>query len=497
MRSSVVLLSFLSSVLSSPVPPTTPTDCSSSTYGNWSSWQEWEPSWLASVAPQIVCSTDDTSNPVSPLFCANCSQPTLIAFLAQKWQPYVDAVFSNIQTRLQNLTLTQSHVDTVIAALQTQFAGDLIVSIERVLYTPPVHSVLTKRHGNSTGSPLAAAYENYTYQGCITNFASKALLGSEDTNFGNLTNEKCIDYCRERGFPVAATQSGSQCFCGKDLGSTTLIIEEHACATSCTGDDAQVCGDNQKLSVYATFNVSAQTFSPAVVREAWEEVGCMTDGTSGNHSLTGAAYACLGLTAEMCMDFCDVMGYPIAGLEYGGECYCGNKFEQGGGTCTSGCSLPCIGDQNQTCGGDWVMNVYQRIDSRDPVSSCPGIAPPEAACTLSNCSEYNFTAAWTGHGVNWNTASVPTTTDVCSQPCEVLEYFPWFVWQMHENIRIKIADRLTLDWPARIAALVGEQCSCEIEDIEKAIEGSGYVSYGLDGIADSWVCELVSLIGKI
>lgn len=53
------------------------------------------------------------------------------------------------------------------------------------------------------------------------------------------------------------------------------------------------------------------------------------DARAGNHSLSGAAYACLGMTVEMCMDFCDVMGFPIAGLEYGG--HCGEKFERNGG----------------------------------------------------------------------------------------------------------------------------------------------------------------------
>ena len=64
-------------------------------------------------------------------------------------------------------------------------------------------------------------------------------------------------------------------------------------------------------------------------------MGCVSDGV-GNHSLTGAEYACLGMTVEMCMDFCDVLGFPVAGLEYGGECYCGTTFENGGGRVLEG-----------------------------------------------------------------------------------------------------------------------------------------------------------------
>jgi len=239
-----------------------------------------------------------------------------------------------------------------------------------VLNEPSSETHLEKRHGNSTGTPLCDAYQNYTYQGCFTNFASKALVGVEDTNFGNLTNQKCIDYCSEKGFPIAGTQSGSQCFCGTNLTDTTLLIEEAACATSCTGNDTQVCGDNQKLSVYATYNVSGTTFDSVEIAREWSWVGCMTEGTNGNRTLLGAAYACLGMTVEMCMDFCDVMGFPVAGLEYGGECYCGDNFQNGGGSCTEGCDMPCVGNDNEFCGGNWVMNVYQKVYCPEPLTRC-------------------------------------------------------------------------------------------------------------------------------
>src|SRR5277367_825121 len=331
MQSQLILLALLSVVAATPIPSTL-------NYGDWSNWQTWYPTWLSTIAPQISCSTADTRSPISPTACANCSQADLVTFFMGKWQPYVDTVFTNLASHLSNLSITESHVTDVLNALKTQFAGDLISTIEYSLYSPQPtssSSTLVKRHGNSTGHPLAQSYQNYTYQGCMTNFASKALVQSENTNFGNLTNEKCIDYCRNKGYSIAGTQSGSQCFCGNTLTSTTLVIDENACATSCTGDNTQVCGDNQKLSVYATYNVSGTTFNRTSIRSNWEEVGCVSDGV-GNHSLTGAEYACLGMTVEMCMDFCDVLGFPVAGLEYGGECYCGTTFENGGGRVLEG-----------------------------------------------------------------------------------------------------------------------------------------------------------------
>jgi len=146
------------------------------------------------------------------------------------------------------------------------------------------------------------------------------------------------------------------------------------------------------------------------------------------------------------------------------------------------------------------MNVYRRSDAKTPAVhvSCDGGAVP-GGCMLGNCSAYNFMDAWTGRGVDWSVKRVtaPNSTDVCGVPCEVVEYFPWFVWRIHENLREKIADRIKMDWPARIGGIIGETCGCEVEEIASAIAGCGDVVYGLDGIADNWVCDLIGIVENL
>jgi hypothetical protein len=139
-----------------------------------------------------------------------------------------------------------------------------------------------------------------------------------------------------------------------------------------------------------------------------------------SHTLTGAEYACLGMTVEMCLNLCDVMGFPVAGLEYGGECYCGDNFENEGGVCSGECNVPCIGDNTQMCGGDWKMNVYQRRGV-PTVETCAGVV---GGCSLGDCTAYNFTGAWTGRAIDWNAHGVllPNATDVCALSCEVVTY---------------------------------------------------------------------------
>src|SRR2546423_1347207 len=205
------------------------------------------------------------------------------------------------------------------------------------------------------------------------------------------------------------------------------------------------------------------------------------------------------------------MGFPVAGMEYGGECYCGTKLENvgpNGGECSLKCDVPCIGDGSQFCGGDWTLSVYERNNITTPVQVSYWTKTTESTtisttittgCVLETCSQYNFTGAWTNTGINWSATSVliPTKTEACSTPCEVLKYYPYFIWQIHENLRTKIADRLKVDWPERIGAIVGDTCSCEINDIAERIEGCGEVEFGLDGVAEGWVCDVVVLSGKL
>ena len=137
------------------------------------------------------------------------------------------------------------------------------------------------------------------------------------------------------------------------------------------------------------------------------------------------------------------------------------------------------------------MNLYERIDAKTPLNAGCAVS---GGCALGNCSQYNFTAAWGGEYINWDGVALPNNTDVCSSPCELVTYYPYFIWQMHENLRLKVADRLAVDWPERIANLIGDDCNCEIEEIATAIKDTGNVSYGLNGTAETWLCDTINII---
>lgn len=92
------------------------------------------------------------------------------------------------------------------------------------------------------------------YKGCFSDDRFKRVLsGIEFANVGHkqVTNTKCVAYCKERGFKLAGTEFGGQCFCGNELKGSKSIAEA-TCDMPCEGDAKQMCGGGLALSVYDT-----------------------------------------------------------------------------------------------------------------------------------------------------------------------------------------------------------------------------------------------------
>ncbi|KAL1835210.1 hypothetical protein VTK73DRAFT_6001 [Phialemonium thermophilum] len=91
------------------------------------------------------------------------------------------------------------------------------------------------------------------------------------------------------------------------------------------------------------------------------------------------------MTVAKCTAACQASGYILAGVEYGGECYCGNTIANGGKPASSGCDMTCNGNQSEICGGPSRLNVYdfhmQFPTSGVPVTSTAPRNPPPSAPT--------------------------------------------------------------------------------------------------------------------
>ncbi|XP_064158014.1 sialate:O-sulfotransferase 1 [Anguilla rostrata] len=94
------------------------------------------------------------------------------------------------------------------------------------------------------------------------------------------------------------------------------------------------------------------------VRHKGTYVGCFLD-DSKDRALKGSVfYDFRKMTSTLCQDTCSESGYQFAGLEFGSECYCGNRMPQSR-TREEECNLDCRGEKGAPCGGVGRLSVYK------------------------------------------------------------------------------------------------------------------------------------------
>ena len=57
------------------------------------------------------------------------------------------------------------------------------------------------------------------------------------------------------------------------------------------------------------------------------------------------------------MSNCNATGYSFAGVQGGSQCLCTNEHPMSK-TAYESCNVPCSGDGDSICGGNWMMNLY-------------------------------------------------------------------------------------------------------------------------------------------
>jgi glucan endo-1,3-alpha-glucosidase len=230
----------------------------------------------------------------------------------------------------------------------------------------------------------------WTSSGCSTESSHQRLL--QGFSFSSHANSPtvCLNECAKRGFTIAGTEFGDECYCGSEfVGTGGVVVPDSYCSVPCAGDKSSNCGAAWYLSLYkynSTIGSSCNTTPPVPTTTTtttpvptptttttgaptptfttpgtWGLLGCTTDNTRGARLLTGFAQNGIqNLTPTTCQQTCADKGYSYAGVEYGTECYCSNSLPSTVKYDPSLCTTPCTGDSSINCGGPWVVQVYQK-----------------------------------------------------------------------------------------------------------------------------------------
>jgi hypothetical protein len=90
----------------------------------------------------------------------------------------------------------------------------------------------------------------FKYVGCYKDTTERALRGEVLPKIGDASNTACVDHCASKGFAIAGTEYGGECFCGNAL-TPPEKLDDAECAMACRGNANQTCGGDWALSLYA------------------------------------------------------------------------------------------------------------------------------------------------------------------------------------------------------------------------------------------------------
>ncbi|KAK0632014.1 hypothetical protein B0T14DRAFT_490452 [Immersiella caudata] len=243
-------------------------------------------------------------------------------------------------------------------------------------------------------------------EGCWTDVTGRTIGAAGYADGEDMTIESCIAYCDTRGFAYAGVEYSVECFCGNTLAPAASHVAASQCSMACSGDATQPCGGPSRLNLFHTTAIIGPQVNPGT--NGFVHLGCYSEGTTGRtltHGVSGATIPGSEMTVDRCTAACLNANYLLAGVEYGGECFCGNTISNGGAP-AAGCNMLCNGNSSEYCGAGNRLNVYTR-------GQLPSItATPTSTGTASSTSSLS------------GLAPEPTETEI-SQPPAVGNY-EWF-----------------------------------------------------------------------
>ncbi|KAH7393271.1 WSC domain-containing protein [Cadophora sp. MPI-SDFR-AT-0126] len=269
----------------------------------------------------------------------------------------------------------------------------------------------TKSTAVSMNAPTSTPIP-FTSMGCWTDndVTERTLIGGAYTD-QNLTLQICASLC-SKGFTYFGVEYSTECYCGNNIGSTSILAIDGRCNMPCKGDPTQNCGGSYGMNIYkvpafssssslavstsaslsSSSASSASTSStrsatptpsiPAIINEFTYQ-HCHSDNTT-KRTLVGKYIAKPDMTLENCAGNCT--GYRYFGVEYASECYCANQLSFGSFIATDGrCKMPCLGNKLEICGGSGGLTLYSN-------ATIPGSSSSSSSYVLPSSSSVSSTA---------------------------------------------------------------------------------------------------------
>ncbi|KAI4113773.1 MAG: hypothetical protein LQ338_008116 [Usnochroma carphineum] len=120
------------------------------------------------------------------------------------------------------------------------------------------------------------------------------------------------------------------------------------------------------------------------------------------------------MTIETCTAVCKGNNFRYAGIEYYGECYCGDSV-RGSPAAESACTFPCTGNRSETCGGSSALSVYMD----------PTYPPSDSSSICDYTPEGCYTEGYNGRAVAFRQDQLTSqnlTIEACLGACKSQDF---------------------------------------------------------------------------
>lgn len=166
---------------------------------------------------------------------------------------------------------------------------------------------------------------------------------------------------------------------------------------------------------------------------AYTYQGCYTEATNIRALSSASFYDYTAMTLEECA--ADCAGYTYFGIEYGGECYCGNVINTGSVlTAQTDCSFTCPGNQYEYCGAGNRLDMYKLTGAT--TGTATGTSTTGTSTTLTSSipiptitanGDWVYKGCWVdglnGRDLNYQQPdNQENTVEACTATCASLGY---------------------------------------------------------------------------
>lgn len=251
-----------------------------------------------------------------------------------------------------------------------------------------------------------------------------SLKSSQSSTSSSTTSSTGTSSSGSTSSPSSTSSSASS-----TSGSTSSVTPSSSSISSTTTPGSSSSSSSQSSSTTQASSLSSTSSSATssatlgvqstIGRYTFQ--GCYTEASNGRALTSASYYDYNAMTLETCASNCS--GFLYWGVEYGGECYCGNSLSSGSVlAATTDCSFTCPGNKVEYCGAGNRLQMYKLtaagtstvLSSATPTPTI-GIVPSAGPYNYYGCySEATSTRALGAATYNSDQQTVEKCAAACS-----------------------------------------------------------------------------------